>query len=65
MIIECGFLSNPVDEANLCSPEYRAELAYSIFTAIAAFVSSREPSDGGQFTFCYRVFAPDGRGGVS
>lgn len=42
VIIECGFLSNPVDEANLCSPEYRAELAYSIFTAIAAFVSSRE-----------------------
>ena len=39
VIVECGFLSNPVDEANLLDPDYRAEFAYSVFRAAAAFLS--------------------------
>ena len=39
ILAECGFLSNPVDEANLLDPDYRAEFAYSVFRAAAAFLS--------------------------
>ena len=39
VLVECGFLSNPVDEANLLDPDYRAEFAYSVFRAAAAFLS--------------------------
>lgn len=41
VIVECGFLSNPVDEANLLNPDYRAEFAYAVFRATAAFLSVR------------------------
>lgn len=39
IIVECGFLSNPVDEANLLRSDYRAEFAYYVFRAVAAFLS--------------------------
>lgn len=38
-IVECGFLSSPLDEANLMRADYRAEMAYEIFAATAAFLS--------------------------
>ncbi len=39
VIAECGFLSNPLDEANLTSPDFQATLAYALFEAIAIFLS--------------------------
>lgn len=39
IIVECGFLSNPIDEANLCNPTYQADLAYTIYKAIAIYLS--------------------------
>lgn len=35
MLVECGFLSNPVDEKLLVSAVYQEKIAYSIFTGIA------------------------------
>lgn len=39
VIVECGFLSNPLDEANLTNAEYRAQIAYTIFRAVAVYLS--------------------------
>lgn len=39
VIVECGFLSNPADEANLLDDAYRAEMAHAVFRALAVFVS--------------------------
>lgn len=41
MIAECGFLSNPLDEAALLRPDFQAEIAYALFQAAAIFLSSR------------------------
>ena len=41
VIVECGFLSNGEDEAALTDPRYRARLAYTVFRAITAYLSSR------------------------
>lgn len=37
VIAECGFLSNPEDEALLLSEEYQNELAYSIFKGVVEY----------------------------
>lgn len=39
VIVECGFLSNPSDEAHLLDADYRARLAYAIFIAVDGFLS--------------------------
>ena len=39
VIVECGFLSNPSDEAHLLDADYRAEFAYAVFRAVAAYLS--------------------------
>lgn len=39
VIIECGFLSNAIDEKNLTDSEYRAQFGYAVFGALAAFLS--------------------------
>lgn len=41
IIIECGFLSNPIDESNLTDPKYQAEFCYSIFKAASAYLTKR------------------------
>jgi len=38
IIVECGFLSNPIDEANLVKTEYQAQIAYTMFLGIDAFL---------------------------
>lgn len=38
VLVECGFLSNPEEEALLCRAEYRQKLAYSIFDGVCAFL---------------------------
>ncbi|MCM1305843.1 MAG: N-acetylmuramoyl-L-alanine amidase [Bacteroides sp.] len=40
IIVECGFLSNPFDEANLVDKTYQAKLAYTLFVGIDAFLNS-------------------------
>lgn len=39
ILIECGFLSNPVEEAKLRSAEYQKQLCCVIATTAAAFIS--------------------------
>ena len=43
ILIECGFLSNPTDRANLNSADYRKSLATVIFFAVIEYLS-----DGGR-----------------
>ncbi len=43
MLIECGFLSNPSDEANLVSAEYQKKVAYGIYSGISFILGSPVP----------------------
>ena len=40
VIAECGFLSNPLDEAALSDPDFQARLAYTLFQATVIFLNS-------------------------
>ena len=40
VIVECGFLSNPEDEALLCSDEYQEKLVAAISSGALAFLSA-------------------------
>lgn len=40
IIVECGFLSNPFDEANLVDKTYQVKLAYTLFVGIDNFLKS-------------------------
>ena len=40
IIAECGFLSNPEDEALLITEEYQEAIAYAIFKGIVEFLVS-------------------------
>lgn len=44
IIVECGFLSNPFDEANLIDPDYQAMLAQTLYTGIDVFLKSKTDS---------------------
>lgn len=39
VIAECGFLSNPEDEALLITEEYQEEIAYAIFKGVIGYLS--------------------------
>lgn len=39
VIAECGFLSNPVDEALLITDEFQSALAYSLFRGIVGYLT--------------------------
>lgn len=39
VIVECGFLSNPFDEANLIEPAYQAKLAHTLYLGIDEFLN--------------------------
>lgn len=41
IIVECGFLSNPQDEALLIDEEYRTTLSYHIMSGILSYLSLR------------------------
>lgn len=38
VLVECGFLSNPEEEAKLMSQEYQSEIAYAIFGGISRYL---------------------------
>ena len=40
IIVECGFLSNPFDEANLTDKNYQTKLAYTLFLGIDGFLKN-------------------------
>lgn len=42
VIVECGFLSNPEDEAMLNNEEYRNNIAYSIYSGIVKYLITAE-----------------------
>ena len=42
VIVECGFLSNPQDEALLLTSEYQQELAKTIYSAVLQFLSEQK-----------------------
>ena len=44
VIVECGFLSNPDDEALMLDPNYREELAFIIFCGINSYLSTSSAS---------------------
>lgn len=39
VIAECGFLSNPLDEAALTDPAFQTDLAYTLFQAVVIFLT--------------------------
>ena len=44
VLVECGFLSNPGDLANVTDPSYRRRLAGVIFTECAKFIAGKDTS---------------------
>ena len=40
IIVECGFLSNPIDEANLVRADYQAKLAYTLYLGVVEFLNN-------------------------
>ncbi len=45
VIAECGFLSNPQDEALLITEEYRQKVAYALFRGVIAFLATSASSE--------------------
>lgn len=41
-LVECGFLSNPEEEARLCTPEYRQALAAAVADGLEDYFSPQE-----------------------
>ena len=39
VIVECGFLSNPADEANLLDPDYTVRFAETVADSVHAFLA--------------------------
>ena len=44
VIVECGFLSNPQEEANLIDPTYQDKMSYAIFCGIMHYVLTNFPT---------------------
>lgn len=44
IIVECGFLSNPEDEALILDADYRMLLAYQIFSATVLYLETKSPN---------------------
>jgi N-acetylmuramoyl-L-alanine amidase len=43
LLIECGFLSNPEDAANLSNTEYQKKIAFTIFSGLNDFLPAGSP----------------------
>ena len=52
LLIECGFLSNPDDAANLSTPEYRKKVAFTIYSGLEKYfgeeVKNKENTEIGE-----------------
>ena len=40
VIIECGFLSNPVEEQKLCDKNYQSQLAQKVYKGVLLYLSA-------------------------
>ncbi len=40
LMVECGFLSNPEEEAKLATPEYQKQLAFTIYSGVMEFIDA-------------------------
>ena len=45
VIVECGFLSNPVEEQKLCDKNYQSQLAQRVYKGVLLYLSSSSFSD--------------------
>ena len=48
MLIECGFLSNPDDAANLSDTDYQRKVAYTIYNGILTYLTSKPADNAGR-----------------
>ena len=58
VLIECGFLSNPDDAANLSDPDYQRKVAYTIYNGILTYLTSKPADDAQQTTLPQVTSAP-------
>lgn len=45
LMIECGFLSNPDEEAKLGTPEYQQQLAFTIYSGLMDYLAVTAPEE--------------------
>ena len=45
VIVECGFLSNPADEAKLCDKNYRSQLAKVVYKGVLLYLADGVVND--------------------
>lgn len=45
LMIECGFLSNPDEEAKLATAEYQQQLAFTIYSGLLDYLSTMAPDE--------------------
>lgn len=50
LLIECGFLSNPDEEARLSTPEYQKKVAFTVFGGLMTWRNSVLPDETDDFT---------------
>ena len=50
VLIECGFLSNPDDAANLSDRDYQRKVAYTIYNGILTYLTSKPADNASQTT---------------
>ena len=48
VLIECGFLSNPDDAANLSDTDYQRKVAYTIYNGILTYLTSKPADNAGR-----------------
>lgn len=48
VLIECGFLSNPDDAANLSDADYQRKVAYTIYNGILTYLTSKPADNASQ-----------------
>lgn len=50
LMIECGFLSNPDEEAKLATEEYRQQLAFTIYGGLLEYFDAVSPQQGNEWS---------------
>ena len=64
VLIECGFLSNPDDAANLSDTDYQRKVAYTIYNGILTYLTSK-PADNAGRTEISATGIPENSGDIT
>lgn len=64
VLIECGFLSNPDDAANLSDANYQRKVAYTIYNGILTYLTSK-PADNAGRTEISTTGIPENSGDIT